>query len=732
MKILTSLAAIFLALAVSAPVLAEEGHDPLNTLDALNHAIVSIYRVEKIPSKVTVDEEYNTIINNIAWGNITADPELLNLFTEMMNAYTENKLDDKDRAMVRKQYEAQVNRAFLEVKPLSHLMTETGVNAAQQLSGGSLWGSLLSAGTSALGGTVMALQTHERMKMQAQGQEQEYMQQRMAGEWELDKARIRRFNTLKTSLLNAVWPLLNRYNLPDEARLTENNLDQFYSFISEKNVAKALRMGKRLETNFAKYPPFWFYLGVFYLQNGEIKEARACFDKFEEVNRPILRKDSFAAANARYKLFTLNETEKDEAKRLLEIIEKQVVNDDWNTVLFAALQNYQLGNKKKAEDLLYQNIDNGFDVPLNTEILHQIQTGKIDLSRVQGVAIREFKEPSELEKLAKAGNPEAQYAYGRLLENSGTTSQSYPWMEQAAKQGHFFANCWLIANSEEKKEAEAKKLLSELTKKAEAGDAEAQAYLGFYYGNGIGTSQDVQKAFYWFQKAAEQGDAIAQNSLAYCYASGIGTVQDVKKAFFWHRKSAEQGYPLAQFDLALCYDKGIGTTADAQKAFFWCLKAAEQGDAVAQHILGLCYQDGHGTAQDAQKAFFWIQKAAEQGYPAALNDLGLSYGHGIGVAADAQKAFFWHQKAAETGDANGQTYLGLCFENGIGTNPDAQKAVFWYQKAAEQGDPRAQFFLANCYRDGIGTAQDAQKASFWYQKAVEQGHTGAKKALENL
>lgn len=121
MKILTSLAAFFLLLCLSMPIFAEEGHDPLNTLDALNHAIVSIYRVERLPSKITVDEEYNAIINNIAWGNITADPELLNLFTEMMNAYTENRLDAKDRDILRRQYEVQVNRAFLELKPLSHI-----------------------------------------------------------------------------------------------------------------------------------------------------------------------------------------------------------------------------------------------------------------------------------------------------------------------------------------------------------------------------------------------------------------------------------------------------------------------------------------------------------------------------------------------------------------------------------------------------------------------------------
>lgn len=134
MKILRSLAIAVMAIGISAPCLAaNEGHDPLTTLDALNHALVSIYRVERQPSKVTVDEEYNGIINNLAVGNITEDSELRDLFAKMMDAYTENRLDAKDRDMLRRQYEAQVNRAFLEVKPLSHIRTEAAWTGAKEL-----------------------------------------------------------------------------------------------------------------------------------------------------------------------------------------------------------------------------------------------------------------------------------------------------------------------------------------------------------------------------------------------------------------------------------------------------------------------------------------------------------------------------------------------------------------------------------------------------------------------
>ena len=777
-----------LCLLVASPCLAEgeDGKDPLNTLDALNRAIVSIYRVERSPSKVTVDEEYDDIINNIAWGNIAPDLELMDLFTNMMGAYTENRLEEKDRELLRRQYEVQVNRAFLEVKPTSHVATEVATDAAER-------GSIFSLFTPTTGlELARALQANERVRMQARGQEQEHMTQRMAGEWELDKARIRRFNELKASLIRAVWSLLTKYDLPDEYRLTENNLNSFYDFISEKDVLKAIRMGKRLEGNFARYAPFWFYLGAFYMDAGKIAEARKCFDKFEEVNRPISRRDTIAAANARYKIFALEQSETDEARRLLRIIEKHAGGSDWNSILFAALQSYQLGDTKKAADLVQQNIDNGFNVPLHAEILKQMRHGKFDLRSVQAVAIKSFKEPSELEKLAGGGNVAAQYRLGETLFRASLSAAAEKWLEKAAANGNLLAEARLfyMRSCSGKKEGSAEpfdkfeelssqdsddarillgdfyltgcgvakdrgraltafrhaaqnddlhaqlvlafveenspeKAFGMIKKVAEQGYAPAQNALADRYYDGKGTPKDPQQAFVWYQKSAEQGYAYAQNNLGICYQQGIGTPKDPQQAFVWYQKAAEQGDASAQFNLGLCYAKGIGTPKDPQQAFIWFQKAAEQGDASAQFNLGICYQQGIGTPKDPQQAFVWYQKAAEQGDASAQSNLGIYYQQGIGTPKDPQQAFVWYQKAAEQGYAEAQFNLGICYQQGIGTPKDPQQAFVWYQKAAEQGDASAQFNLGLCYAKGIGTPKDPQQAFIWFQKAAEQGDASA-------
>ena len=697
-KIIFSILAVFLCFQWNDSAQAQEKYDALNTLHVLNYAIMSIYRVEKLPSKVTIDEEYSGIINNIAIGNIIDDQELLDLFTSMMTAYTESRLDDKDREIVRRQYEVQVNTAFLQVKPLSHIRVEAAISATQQslmqATSGNFLGALVGA-ASGLGEYTLALQANERMQMQAQSQEQEFMNQRMAGEWQLEKEKIRRLNTLKMNLLQASWRLLNRYQLPDGGRLTEENIDLFYSFLFEKDNTKALRMGKRLEGDFAYYPPFWLYYGIFFLHGCDAQQARACFEKFEEISRPILRKDQFAASMARYKIFTLDKSESDEAKRLLGIIENNSANDDWNNVLFAALQWYQLGDKRKADELLIKNIDMGFDTSLHAELRRQLDNEHLDLSAVQGIIIREFTEPSELEKLAKNGNVEAQYRYVRYLADLGNDNDEEKvvfWLKKAEMQGHFFSKCFLAGveykKNKEKWDKELPLMVKELKTLGES-SSEALLYLGLFYGSGIFVDKDASKAFMYLKRSAEQDNSYGQYKLGSCYLSGDGVEKNLKEAIYWFQKSAEQGNPLAQYSLGVCYDRGKGVEKDLKKAVYWFQKSAEQGNSYGQSLLGLYYLEGKAGEKDLKKAAYWFQKSAEQGNSDGQLLLGYYYERGEGVEKNLEKAVYWFQKSAEQGNALAQYSLGLRYQHGVGVEKNLEKAVYWFQKSASQGNSDA-------------------------------------------
>ena len=68
---------------------------------------------------------------------------------------------------------------------------------------------------------------------------------------------------------------------------------------------------------------------------------------------------------------------------------------------------------------------------------------------------------------------------------------------------------------------------------AQAGDDDAQFYLGALYSAGVGRPRSDQEAFRWFSRATDQGHAHAMLIVAGLYASGRGVTKDNMKAYTW-------------------------------------------------------------------------------------------------------------------------------------------------------------------------------------------------------
>ena len=77
-------------------------------------------------------------------------------------------------------------------------------------------------------------------------------------------------------------------------------------------------------------------------------------------------------------------------------------------------------------------------------------------------------------------------------------------------------------------------------KAAEAGDAEAQAYLGHSYANGNGVQQNNATALSWFKSGAQGGSASAQFGLGYIYLHGHGQPRDYRLAYTYLKQAGEK------------------------------------------------------------------------------------------------------------------------------------------------------------------------------------------------
>ena len=175
---------------------------------------------------------------------------------------------------------------------------------------------------------------------------------------------------------------------------------------------------------------------------------------------------------------------------------------------------------------------------------------------------------------------------------------------------------------------------------AEAGDAEAQYWLGQIYEDGRLVHKDDDLARKWTERSADQYFGAAE------YAMLRWAGRDRVKEEMWLRRAAEDGEAHAGLWLGVAYrDNQFGTT-DSVEAVKWLRMAADQGDPDAQASLGQMYEDGEGVDQDYFRAAELYRKAAEHfpdlgGASQGRSNLGRLYMEGKGVPKDYVQADMW-------------------------------------------------------------------------------------------
>ena len=109
---------------------------------------------------------------------------------------------------------------------------------------------------------------------------------------------------------------------------------------------------------------------------------------------------------------------------------------------------------------------------------------------------------------------------------------------------------------------------------AEAGNADAQYWIGKLYSSGKGVKQDSETAFAYYLSAAQQGHGEAQHSAA----SSLFFSPDEKDkalAFSLYMRAAVNGVTLTYVDIAGAYCFGVGVDENPLLADVWMALALE-------------------------------------------------------------------------------------------------------------------------------------------------------------
>lgn len=217
-----------------------------------------------------------------------------------------------------------------------------------------------------------------------------------------------------------------------------------------------------------------------------------------------------------------------------------------------------------------------------------------------------------------------------------------------------------------------------------------------------GEKQDEIKCievFHMLSIGAMSGDMRCQNALGCFYRRGIGTDQDFNKAFEWFNKSANLGFNKAIFNLSICYRLGEGTAVDYQKYAELLRQSCDSGFIPSYNYLAICYMNGQGVEKDTNKAIDLWEYASERNEPKAQRNLGYRYLTGKDVPKDILKGLSLLKSASEKGDAIAFRRLGECYKEGKGVDVNIPKAIDFFTKAGLLKDKKSIIALIEIFEE---------------------------------
>ena len=246
-----------------------------------------------------------------------------------------------------------------------------------------------------------------------------------------------------------------------------------------------------------------------------------------------------------------------------------------------------------------------------------------------------------------------------------------------------------------------------------------QYRIGKMFCYGLGTEQDYEKAFEWFERSAKQKNKFAQFSLANLYYYGSGIEKDLSQAFLWYQKSSSQGQPYAAYSIAQMYRYGEYVTKDndtAQRYYQQALSGflkIENNDMANDDLfykLGQMFKLGLGTNSDVTKAIEYFRRSAEMNNKNGLFEYGKALLIGEHIPQNTDSAVKLLEKAVKLKNINSKRFLALEYISGEHLEQDIEKGIALLTECADSGDVIASYRLGKIYLQGEIMFQNLDKA----------------------
>ena len=259
-----------------------------------------------------------------------------------------------------------------------------------------------------------------------------------------------------------------------------------------------------------------------------------------------------------------------------------------------------------------------------------------------------------------------------------------------------------------------------------------QYRIGKMFCYGLGTEQNYQKAFEWFERSAKQKNKFAQFSLANLYYYGSGIEKDLSQAFLWYQRSSSQGQPYAAYSIAQMYRYGEYVTKDndtAQRYYkqalsgFLKIESDDMANDDLFYKLGQMFNLGLGTDSDVTKAIEYFRRSAEMNNKNGLFEYGKALLIGEHIPQNTDSAVKLLEKAVKLKNSNAKRFLALEYISGEHLEQDIEKGIALLTECADSGDVFACYRLGKIYLQGEIMPQNLDKAEKYLLLVADNEYT---------
>lgn len=348
-------------------------NEKLKAAYALNLCTVSVSQIVDYNDVNILEQEYETIINNLNLERMPKDAALLNIMKEIMDEITYSRMEEGDRKIMERRYQHQLANAVWSAVP----------NVATIFANNNP----LAMGLTLATQVGIGYMNYRRKKAEDERGYEE-------SKWQIAKNRMRHFNGLQKELFGTAWRLAEVYEFPDRYRLTDKEISLYNKALMEPSPVKRYNKLDAIKSDFEAYPVFWYQFGstansIFRSNLYELKPDLKCkykalaianFEKFYQLNKFNLLKHDLLTASCLLEYLELldltQDNNLDKAKEMIREAKKHAGNA-LDVIELCAFAYLKIGDYDNAVKAFHQLVNNGYNSAINTQILSALYIKRI-------------------------------------------------------------------------------------------------------------------------------------------------------------------------------------------------------------------------------------------------------------------------------------------------------------------------------------------------------------------